>query len=95
MTEQQPEKPVGPHAWAEHYNQQREQAPAGRKLLDQLSDRELEALYERAEQAENAVKRVGDTAAYWERLPEGSAIAAYAAAYALRVALEEPTEPST
>ncbi|MFD3717243.1 hypothetical protein [Streptomyces sp. NPDC058674] len=50
-------QPVGPHAWAEHYNKQREQAPAGRKLLDQLSDRELVALYERAEQAEAAIER--------------------------------------
>lgn len=54
----QPARPVGPHAWAEHYNAAREQAPAGRKLLDQLSDRELVALYERAEQAEAAVERV-------------------------------------
>lgn len=53
-------EPVAPIDWARHYAAQREQQPA-RKLLDQMSDRELVKLYERAEKAERAANLLADS----------------------------------
>ncbi|WP_327169528.1 hypothetical protein [Streptomyces subrutilus] len=51
MTEQQPETPVGPHAWAEHYNAAREQAPQpGRHTADTVTDDDLDQLYAERQQ---------------------------------------------
>lgn len=55
-------KPRGPIDWARQQAAEREQQPA-RKLLDQMSDAELTALYERAEKAERVARSAArDTA---------------------------------
>lgn len=52
----------GPIDWARQQQTEREQQPA-RKLLDQMSDAELAALYERADRAERLARSAArDTA---------------------------------